>query len=236
MNKLQGTWFREKNTAIWNASPARQQPVSPVLWGNLILCPLLNATSEILPLTSSPPALNTEAHTLQSLFFISFWPPRPYSQLITWFYKNIFSAISETSQSWWHITVLSALFAVLCMQLQALPSRVLFAAVPAAAASSSQHRQISFLWMNLHFQQKLKITFISLLFFFPVSLNEENKVVESLILPFPSSSTQSSVTDGFFLSNSSTKLTDWQSLNTKTSFHNIPKIHVSNEKWHLLKA
>lgn len=73
-------------------------------------------------------------------------------------------------------------------------------------------------------------------FFFPVSLNEENKVVESLILPFPSSSTQSSVTDGFFLSNSSTKLTDWQSLNTKTSFHNIPKIHVSNEKWHLLKA
>lgn len=90
MNKLQGTWFWEKNTAIWNASPARQQPVSPVLWGNLILCPFLNFTSEILPLTSSPPALNTEAHTLQSLFFISFWPPRPYSQLITWFYKNIF--------------------------------------------------------------------------------------------------------------------------------------------------
>lgn len=71
MNKLQGTWFREKNTAIWNASPARQQPVSPVLWGNLILCPLLNATSEILPLTSSPPALKTEAHALQSLFLFS---------------------------------------------------------------------------------------------------------------------------------------------------------------------
>lgn len=71
MNKLQGTWFWEKNTAIWNASPARQQPVSPVLWGNLILCPLLNATSEILPLTSSPPALKTEAHALQSLFLFS---------------------------------------------------------------------------------------------------------------------------------------------------------------------
>lgn len=146
-----------------------------------------------------------------------------------YFFCNIWNQPELLAHHCYPCPVCSALHA-------AAGSPFVFAAVPAAAASSSQHRQISFLWMNLHFQQKLKITFISLLFFFPVSLNEENKVVESLILPFPSSSTQSSVTDGFFLSNSSTKLTDWQSLNTKTSFHNIPKIHVSNEKWHLLKA
>lgn len=72
--------------------------------------------------------------------------------------------------------------------------------------------------------------------FFQWALMRRTKLSKASSCPSPLPAHSLLLQTAFFLSNSSAKLTDWQSLNTKTSFHNIPKIHVSNEKWHLLKA